>query len=259
MLVVSRKQNQSIVFPSLGISVEILRVSGKTVSVGVQAPDDVRILRGEIAANAEQELAPTPGERALTEKKHHDFKNRLNQVSLAISLAQKQLANGAADDAAKSLANALDTLQQWEQEDARRRNVPPGVSFEPGAMVPGKPRKKALLVEDDPNERRLLASYLHASGYDVETAEDGHVALERLAKQKPDAVVMDMEMPRLHGRDCVRQIRSDRQFDDLKLFVVSGMDRERMQVPLGDRGVQRWFSKPLQPEELVFELANSLN
>ncbi len=51
MLVVSRKQNESIVFPGLGISVEIVRVAGKTVRVGIQAPDEVKILRGELYDN----------------------------------------------------------------------------------------------------------------------------------------------------------------------------------------------------------------
>ncbi|MGB7325455.1 MAG: response regulator, partial [Rubripirellula sp.] len=76
---------------------------------------------------------------------------------------------------------------------------------------------------------------------------------------KPDAVVMDMEMPRLNGSDCVKEIRSDYQFDDMKLFVVSGMEQRAMNVPSGDRGVQRWFQKPISPEELVDELASSLN
>jgi DNA-binding response OmpR family regulator len=124
---------------------------------------------------------------------------------------------------------------------------------------PKTARKRALLVEDDPNERALLAAYLRASGYDVDTACDGQEALEYLAQQKPDAVVMDMEMPRLGGRAVVQKIRADDSLSDVKVFVVSGMEQLHMQIPTGDRGVERWFQKPLCPEELVNELVASLN
>ena len=258
MLVVSRKQNQSVVFPTLGISVEILRVAGKTVRVGFQAPDEIPILRGELSRDAVSKFS-TGSRGKLTEQENHDLKNRLNQVSLAMSLLQKQLAAGNIDDAEESLAIALDTFHQMEQAVSTPGAVPPVASLDPGSADQPAQRKRALLVEDDPNERMLLASYLRASGYEVDTAEDGQAALEYLADRKPDAVVMDMEMPRLNGRDCVSRIRSDCDFDDMKLFVVSGMEQQSMQVPTGDRGIQRWFSKPLSPEDLVNELATSLN
>ena len=109
------------------------------------------------------------------------------------------------------------------------------------------------------NRSLLLAAYLQASGYDVDTAEDGLAALEYLSKNTPDAVVMDMEMPRLNGSQCVKRIRSDKRFDDMKLFVVSGMEQKAMKVAAGNLGVQRWFQKPLCPEDLVKELEASLN
>ena len=251
MLVVSRKQNQSVVFPTLGISVEILRVAGRTVRVGFQAPPEIPILRGELSCEG------SGGE--ATEQARHDLKNQLNKVSLAMNLLRKQLAAGNIDDAEESLAIALDTFNQMEQSVATRGAAKLAASRDSESADPSPRRKLALLVEDDPNERMLLASYLRASGYDVDTAEDGQEALDYLADHKPDAVVMDMQMPRLNGRDCVNRIRSDCHFDDIKLYVVSGMEQQAMQVSSGERGIQRWFSKPLSPEDLVSELATSLN
>lgn len=304
MLVVSRKQNQSVVFPALGITVEILRVAGKAVRVGVRAPDDIRVLRGELvdpdsvtAANmdsAKTDSAKTdsarpdssPGSSDLSGKAMHDLRNQLNKVQLAMTLLEKQLAAGRIADAEASLAMALNTFQEMEQAAGGNSLVQhvaqSGVEFKVGPFddaddasnddqiestsqfgnafqsgktsKSGKP-KRALLVEDDPNERMLLASYLRASGYEVDTAEDGQAALEYLSTQKPDAVVMDMEMPRLNGRETIQKIRSHEQFDDMKVFVVSGMEQKAMNVSSGDRGVQRWFQKPLRPEDLVNELA----
>ena len=258
MLVVSRKQNQSIVFPALGIRVEILRIAGKTVRVGVQAPESVQILRGELSDSSSSDGEPSkPSESASQQT--HELRNHLNKANLAIKLLQKQLAAGSVAGAEESLAIALRSFEQLEQlASVRGERFSPGC-FETSFSGAVSSRKRALLVEDDPNERMLLAGYLRACGYDVDTAVDGQAALEYLAESKPDAVVMDMEMPRLSGSECIKEIRRDYQFDDVKLFVVSGVEQQAMKVPTGDRGIQRWFQKPLCPEDLVKELEASLN
>lgn len=274
MLVVSRKQDQSVVFPALGIRVEILKMTGKTVRVGVQAPDDVQILRGELAGTArpvKDDRSPNQAHanpcRVPVGMLSHELRNRLNQASLAMNLTQKQLAAGRVQDAEATLAIAIQAFADVNQAMASPGSdkVPVG---HPGATAaieafddvsPRPQRKRALIVEDDANERVLLASYLRASGYEIDTAEDGQAALEYLADHKPDAVVIDMEMPRVDGRQCVQEIRSDYHFDDVKLFVVSGREQNKSQIATGDRGVQRWFQKPICPEELVSELASSLN
>lgn len=116
-----------------------------------------------------------------------------------------------------------------------------------------------LLVEDNLNERELLAGYLRLSGYEVDTVEDGVAAVEFLNRQRPNVVVMDMLMPRMNGSQTVQQIRSNPEWDDIPLLVVSGSQQADMQVPIGDRGVSRWFQKPLQPDDLVEHLSAILN
>lgn len=224
-------------------------MSGRTVSVGVTAPKDIRVLRGELV---DTDDAAALWQENSDSESNHELRNRLNKANLALRLASKLLTVGRVEDAEQSLSTALETLDNLD----RQSEFAP--TFEPLLAEPGK-RKRALLVEDDPNERALLASYLRASGFDVDTAQDGQAALEYLSRQKPDAVVMDMEMPRLSGREAVREIRADDSFDDMKLFIVSGMAQQAANVPSGDRGVQRWFQKPLSPEDLVEELTSSLN
>lgn len=55
MLVLSRRQNEQIAFPELGITVEVLRTKGGSVRLGISAPQDVRVLRGELALNVDHE------------------------------------------------------------------------------------------------------------------------------------------------------------------------------------------------------------
>lgn len=181
MLVVSRKQNQSVVFPTLGISVEILRVAGKTVRVGFQAPDEIPIMRGELKCDAKLNRS-TGSSREQAAKERHELKNRLNKVSLALNLLQRQLAAGNVSDADESLSIALDTFHQMEQALATNGAAPPAASFDPVSTDQSPRRKRALLVEDDPNERMLLASYLRSSGYEVDTAEDGQAGARILGR-----------------------------------------------------------------------------
>lgn len=313
MLIVSRKENQTVVFPSLGISVEIIKVAGQTVRVGIDAPNEIRILRGELVKDSDQRsLSESRSHKLLADEAkngslvgqvdcnsnevecavqengvkfgvaeksadgslNHELRNRLNRANLALSLVQKQLSLGQVAAAEKSLALALETFAELEKNpaaDVFRNQLPhsqavnsqaaslaQAVSSTPAPTKANKP-KRALLVEDNPNERELLASYLRASGYIVDTAEDGQAALEYLSQHKPDAVVMDMEMPRLSGGETVAEIRHDDHFNDVKLFIVSGLSQEKTKIPTGDRGVQRWFQKPLRPEDLVNELSASLN
>lgn len=257
MLVVSRKENQAVIFPALGISVKIQRIGGKAVSVGVEAPRNVRVLRGELLDQDEALSAACSAD--LDVKARHQLLNQLNKANLALQLIHKQLSAGLIEDAEESLTIALSNLSDLDRGLSGKK-----AGFQlPKTQAPQErsksSRKLALLVEDDPNERALLAAYLRASGYDVDTACDGQEALEYLAQQKPDAVVMDMEMPRIGGRVVVEKIRQDESLSDVKVFVVSGMEQLHMQIPSGDRGVERWFQKPLCPEELVNELVASLN
>ncbi len=71
---------------------------------------------------------------------------------------------------------------------------------------------------------------------------------------RPDVVLLDMQMPRMNGCDTVSAIRRNPAYQGIQLFAVSGADQETMRVPMGKRGVNRWFSKPLNPEEFASQL-----
>src|SRR5207247_7632458 len=85
------------------------------------------------------------------------------------------------------------------------------------------PKRKALLVEDNPQERELMALFLRSEGLDVDTAGDGCDALDYLkARGRPDVVLLDMGLPRLDGPATLRKIRQDPACAGLKIFAVSG-------------------------------------
>ncbi|MBX3442532.1 MAG: response regulator [Planctomyces sp.] len=243
MLVLSRKENQRIVFPNLGIAVEILRISGNSVKVGVDAPPQIRVLRSEVQDDGHSS-APETDSRSL----RHALRNRLNTATLALHLMQRQMEAGLLDDAEQTLHATISDLSALD--------VLAG-SLQPAGAADACPRchRRALLVEDDANERELLAGLLRLSGYEVDVVEDGLAAIQYLAGHaRPDCVLLDMQMPRMDGPQTVAAIRENPELSGIKVFAVTGLDPDLAQVPIGDRGVDRWFAKPLRPSEFVRDL-----
>ena len=106
--------------------------------------------------------------------------------------------------------------------------------------------RRALIVEDNPNESELLAAYLQMNGYAVEVVADGFEALSYLdSHEHPDFVLLDMAMPRCNGPQTVASIRRNPALRSLRLFAVSGADQRETGVAFGRFGVDRWFSKPV--------------
>lgn len=240
MLVLSRKPKERVVFPNLGISVEILRVAGKAVRVGVDAPEGVRVLRGELL-NDEETCEPAI---ACRENQHH-FKNRLNAGNLALHVLQKQLDAGRLLDAEQTLRQALCIFSELDHLASKQ-----GLSPQQSKTV-----RRALVVEDNANERELLAAYLRLCGYEVDAVEDGAAALDYLAGHaQPDVMLLDMQMPRMNGWETIAAIRSKPEYRHIRLCAVSGADQNATHIPLGDLGVDRWFSKPLNPTEFADQL-----
>ncbi|MFW5750668.1 MAG: response regulator, partial [Planctomycetota bacterium] len=87
----------------------------------------------------------------------------------------------------------------------------------------GDPWGSILLVEDTPFFRNLVAGYLRTSGYRVITAADGRAALEQLERQTVDAVVSDLEMPRMGGLELVAALRSDQRHARLPCAALTSM------------------------------------
>ncbi len=243
MLVLSRGQTDKIVFPNLDITIEILRIAGNRVRVGIDAPKDICVLRHELAETQAHA-------RADSRPSDHQLRNRLNAANLALHLSQRQLDAGLTDEAQLTLQNALRELDSLNESMG-----------EPSEAVSQRSSLcRALLVEDDANEGELLAGYLRMSGFDVDRAVDGLQALIYLSRHRsPDIVLLDMRMPRLDGPKTVSSIRGNPNYRDMKIFAVSGTPQHECGVPTGPEGVDRWFSKPINPKELVDEINRDLS
>jgi two-component system response regulator MprA len=109
-----------------------------------------------------------------------------------------------------------------------------------------------LVVDDDQAVRDSLKRSLEYSGYEVSTANDGVEALARLAVLRPDAVVMDVMMPRLDGLEATRSLRS--AGNDVPILVLTARDAVGDRVDGLDAGADDYLAKPFALDELLARL-----
>jgi two-component system response regulator MprA len=111
---------------------------------------------------------------------------------------------------------------------------------------------RILVVDDDRAVRESLRRSLSFNGYTVDLAEDGVEALEAITNERPDAVILDVMMPRLDGLEVCRQLRSTG--DDLPILVLTARDSVSERVAGLDAGADDYLPKPFALEELLARL-----
>lgn len=247
MLVLSRRLNEKIVFPALNATVQVVAVKPGSVRLGIEAPSDVLVLREEVVGRRGAGPAPRDAADAALQWLNHLFRNRLGLTAVGPA-PPRQPPQGVS---ARDLERTLDELERALQD--LRGQVEGAVQNRARPRLPTR-RRKALLVEDNRNERELLAAYLRLSGLEVDTAGDGADALDYLRGARPDVVLLDMRMPRCDGPTTVRAIRGDPAHAGLKIYAVTGCAPGEVPLACGPGGIDRWFQKPFDPQELVRQL-----
>jgi len=101
---------------------------------------------------------------------------------------------------------------------------------------------RILVVDDDGPVRESLRRSLSFNGYDVELAGDGLEALQAVADQRPDAIVLDVMMPRMDGLETCRRLRA--AGDDLPVLMLTAREMVSDRVAGLDAGADDYLAKP---------------
>jgi two-component system, OmpR family, response regulator MprA len=117
----------------------------------------------------------------------------------------------------------------------------------------GRPR--VLVVEDDADIAGVLRRALDKEGYDVRVAGDGETALGEAADYEPDAVVLDLGLPRLDGVEVCRRLRED---GDVPILILTARDALESRVEGLDSGADDYLVKPFEREELLARMRSLL-
>ena len=106
-----------------------------------------------------------------------------------------------------------------------------------------------LLVDDEQDITSNLSAYLSRSGFETSTAADGEEALQQVEKHPPDLIVLDVLMPKIDGREVLRQLRQSDNWTPVILLTQVGEASERAMAL--EEGADDYLNKPFDPHELV--------
>jgi two-component system, OmpR family, KDP operon response regulator KdpE len=114
---------------------------------------------------------------------------------------------------------------------------------------------RVLVVDDEPQIHRVLRPALNACGYDVLEALTGREALKMIAAAAPDAIILDLGLPDIDGKEVLTQARS---FSKTPILILSARDREADKIAALDAGADDYVEKPFGIGELLARLRAAL-
>jgi two-component system cell cycle response regulator DivK len=118
--------------------------------------------------------------------------------------------------------------------------------------------KQTILVADDHEDTRvILRHYFEAMGYNVLEAHDGEQTLASMKTAHPDAVILDIQMPRMDGIQVLRAVRGDGDLRDIKVLALSAHALSDEVRQIREAGADAYLAKPADPK-VVLEAVRSL-
>ncbi|WP_422177497.1 winged helix-turn-helix domain-containing protein [Caulobacter sp.] len=116
-------------------------------------------------------------------------------------------------------------------------------------------RQRILIIDDEPQIHRFLGPALAAAGYDPLRADDGNAGLRAIAVLSPDAVVLDLGLPDIDGKEVLARARA---FYDGPILILSARDREIEKIATLDGGANDYIEKPFSIGEFLARLRAAL-
>ena len=281
MLILGRRNNQSIVFPNCGITVRILDVNGRVAKIGIEAPRSVEIMRGELAlASTTSSISqPTVQETSLqfkqtvapeTEAAVLQFSQRLAEIKASLHLFQQRRAIGdetGADQVLEVLLNDIAVLDSdWLKEvaDSASHLDHARPEFVSESFADYKTNSSAatihVLVINEASDTKGLALPVGTfHGFQVCTVNDLELAFQAINSDEPlDYVVCNASPLAFDGFELVRTMRANRRLDDTKIFMTSTSVNAMEQLELSNSyRIDGWLERPLTPHDLWKHIVKS--
>ncbi len=115
-----------------------------------------------------------------------------------------------------------------------------------------------LIIDDDHAQHQTLGEYLEVSGYEVAHAEDGNQGLYVMEEQKPDLILLDIQMPVMDGFKTLEVIRKKSGFKNIPVMLLTSLDRDYLKIKGLELGADDYIIKPLNSEELLARVNASI-
>ena len=127
------------------------------------------------------------------------------------------------------------------------------VIVEPGR---GRMNKRILVVEDQPDNRQIIRDMLAST--DITEAENGEQALTAIAKQRPDLILMDIQLPIMDGYEATRRIKADASLRSIPIIAVTSHALSGEEKKARAAGCDDYVPKPFSPRQLLAKVRHYL-
>jgi two-component system cell cycle response regulator DivK len=117
---------------------------------------------------------------------------------------------------------------------------------------------KILVIEDNDRNRKLVKILLEANKYSVIEAQTGEEALKYLQDNKPDLILLDIQLPNMDGLTLVKKLRLDQEMKDIPIVAVTAYAMKGDKERTLEAGCDAYVSKPIDTRELPILVANLL-
>jgi two-component system, cell cycle response regulator DivK len=119
--------------------------------------------------------------------------------------------------------------------------------------------KRILLVEDQPDNRQIIRDMLAPTDYEITEAEDGQQALDAIAKQRPDLILIDIQLPIIDGYTATRKIKADPALQSIPIIAVTSYALSGEEKKAREAGCDDYVPKPFSPRQLLAKIRQYLS
>jgi two-component system cell cycle response regulator DivK len=118
--------------------------------------------------------------------------------------------------------------------------------------------KRILVVEDQEDNRQIIRDLLSTTDYEIMEAESGEEALEAVAKQRPDLILMDIQLPGIDGYETTRRIKADPALRSITIIAVTSYALSGEEQKARAAGCDEYVPKPYSPRQLLAKIRQYL-
>ena len=118
--------------------------------------------------------------------------------------------------------------------------------------------KRILVVEDQADNRQIIRDMLSSTDYEISEAENGEEALAAIAKQRPDLILMDIQLPVMDGYEATRRIKADPALQSIPIIAVTSYALSGEEKKARAAGCDEYVPKPFSPRQLLAKICNFL-
>lgn len=119
--------------------------------------------------------------------------------------------------------------------------------------------KAVLIIEDDIELAKRIKAEIEAVGFAAQVVSDGNLALHKIRESKPDLVILDVLLPRMNGFKIARLMKFDEETKHIALIIATVRKEKADMAMAASLGVDVYFNKPFQMQELMSAVKRLLN